>query len=180
MSQRFDDATIILSDDGSVHLSLVDRSRFLHASIRLSPSKAIGLKAALSSPDVEWIEETSPVYLGGFRVSYSHETGLLQFASSDGTFEIDPLEEEAFAKMVRRVKSRTPIPRAAREPILPGLPTPTEEDLARRTIFSQAGSASGIPGYRKPKPRYNAPRASKERSKALIHSALQDLLLKGL
>lgn len=160
------DCTLILSTDGSVYIEAKRLQYRMEA--RIPPARALAIREAVEH--AEW--EHDPKLLNFASVAYSEETGKLALVTGGGVEYFDPLNDESLAKFVRRLKARAPAPKHVEAPPLPGiLPEPTEEQLARRTIYSAVGSAEGVT-YRKPSKHRQAPAASAERSKELIANAL--------
>lgn len=84
----------------------------------------------------------------------------------------DPSSEESLAKLVRTLKKFAERYDYEAQKETQALPLPTEEQMAKRTIYSKVMSAEGIEKYKAPKSRYNVQAASAARSKELIAKAL--------
>ncbi len=114
-------------------------------------------------------------------IRFDNISGLLYLRTANGTeIKYDPLSDEAIARLVRKVKSFAPIPHETpsnKQRTLPGLPEPTDADLARRTIYTNIGIPVGVSGYRphKPRPRYQQSTASKARSQEIAAAIVAEL-----
>ena len=158
-----------------LHVVVTDSDGY-RAHKRFSPSTLLPLRDWLKSPET-WVEaERAEIANANALIHYCHETGRLVVRKGDTERRFDPNDEEHLAKFVRYLKGLKPIASADQPPLPHTLPKPTEEQLARRTILSQVGSAGGIPGYKKPRQRYNQPAVSQAKSQELISKALASLL----
>lgn len=171
------EATITLASDGSLHMKVSQRG--FMAVGRFSPAKALAIKEFLTSPDTEW--ERDPNGVTHETIRFNHETGKITLFGLGYEKDFDPDKEESMIRLVRHLMNRAPMPVTSGQQPLPGvLPAVTEEDLKKRTVLAEVGSAGGIKSYKKPKPRYNPPTASQLRSQELVAQSLSFLLVKGI
>lgn len=145
-SHRFDDGIIILFNDGSASITFSDRKTLASTTRRFTPAELLVLKRWLTSKDTKWTADPG-AFLPTHGVRYYHEDGMLHVSHASGSFKLDPNDEEAFAKFVRKVKSTSRVPKAIEElePQLP-LPVPSDADMRNRQIFLNPALARGYQG----------------------------------
>lgn len=144
------DATVTFSKDGSIHVELRSgRGGGTKASKRFTRDELHALFDWQRIAD--WESDPNPDY--SQRIDYSHETGELRLVTGSGLERFDPHSEEALAKLVRKLKSRAPLPPAlVDQPTLPDLPIPTAEQMANRTIYTTPSAAHGAKAPKRPNP----------------------------
>lgn len=163
-------ATITITDDGAVHVAARSKLVFL-ATRRFTPTELFRLKEWLTNPATDWERDLNGIHIND-TITYNQETGFVVVDTGSVQENFDPHSEEAWAKLVRKLKRRAPAPRSAGEVEIPELlPQPTEADLARRTILANVASASGIKGYTRPRAGQTST-LSPEASKAKVNDIL--------
>lgn len=181
-------ATIVISEDGALHIRAHRKGWVITK--RFPPSQALAVKEWLRSAEAWQHAERDELFhesMHQHTIAYSHETGEIIIdpdASNRGYYKparYDPLDDESLAKMCRHLKRITPMPPEPEQPSLPEvLPTPTDEQMKNRTIFTSVGVPDGVGKYAKPRQRYQQPAVSAAKSKELVDNILADLLNIGL
>lgn len=188
MTRDLISATIALTSDGALHIRATHKGWAVER--RFPPAMLLALKEWLQKPET-WASAERDEFWHDSQHSrtilYSHDTGLLTIdpdAHEKGYYKprsFDPSSDESLASMVRHLKRVTPMPPRAEERTLPGiLPTPTEEQMRNRTIFTAVGTPDGVGRYSKPKQRFQQPAVGAAKSKELIDGILDGLLSSGL
>lgn len=168
---------------GKNSVSIIRQGGDERARIELSPIHTLEtlgqwLANPESFPETWWSKDGEPS--SARTISFDHDRGKLILHHPVKNEEFDPNDDEALAKMVRKLKrlSMTGTKNPTAPLFHPELPTVTKEDMeTKRTVFTNPATPDGLgKSYKPPKPRYNQPTASALRSKELADKALAALL----
>lgn len=167
-----------VSPDGTCHAFVLHRGVFV-ASRTFKPGELNELPQWLADSSI-WTRDLAQAASVQPTISYDHHDGMLHVSHSLGSDDTyDPNNDEHLAKLVRRLKSKAPLPVSApvEQQRLPDLPIPTSDELARRQIYTQIGIPNGVEGYRpnKPKPRYGQSTASRAKSQEIANRLLSEM-----
>lgn len=169
--------SMTVSNDGSCHAFVLHRGVFV-ASRTFKPGELNELPEWLADSKI-WTRDLAAAAAVQPTISYDHHDGMLHVSHALGQdTKYDPNNEEHLARLVRRLKSKAPLPTtpSPEQPTITDLPVPTADELAARTIFNNVGIPKGVEGYRphKPKARYQQPTASKVRTQEIVNALLDE------